>query len=429
MGLIGTCLGRRVRGVSGTQASGPPGSVDGQALPCSTEARSRMRPAATPMRRPTAIYLPSGAPSPPAGSRLRDQGRCALTGCQWILAWTWTATPRTAANASAVPPRFAGDGKDNDCDGLVDFKVDKGRPVPCRECKPVTFTFTADQVHPEVSGHCGATASTCAAVGQEVQLSFGVNPVYYQQCRFQPVDLSAFDADNANGRGGEGVVELVFCLRARLAGCHLNFWYGEFPKRQGFPLLSARPNGARGLGPGCYVRHFRPEDARCAGFLMLPPGLPTECRHDPDSRDSPFWSCPQSRWTSLADSCRPALTSAPLFVTVEFCSTDAAGAVIVKSVKYLPEPASAVAPLIAPRVRAARRSLYARTSAHRGSRPARVCAPRLGRRASACRRFVARRGRRHRTSSRPPAARRPPQAGPGLDLKFPLPDQSTCTPP
>ena len=271
-------------------------------------------------------------PALPGGISACQDGHCALVGCM-NGAVDLDRDPLNGCECQRGAEEICNDGKDNDCDGLIDYKIEDGHPVPCQRC--VAQPLLPQDIRPEEPGHCGTMADTCeAARDGGILLTFCADPSNWQQCRAQAVDLSSFDADGP--QGGSGVLEVIFCVTDVFRGCRLNLWYGEFPARKGFGLIND-DEIRTGINPGCYVRYFRPEDARCAAYTQAPPGLAPTCVKPPDEGPM-FYRCAGGRWGALDDSCRVAMNQAPLFVTVEFCSATLTGSVVVKSWRYLPEP-------------------------------------------------------------------------------------------
>lgn len=155
-------------------------------------------------------------------------------------------------------------------------------------------------------------------------LSECASPYPWAQCRYDAVDLNAFDADH----DASGVLEVSLCLEGPAAGQKQNalgIYYGQYPGRKRFSYFTdAELN--EGVVAGCYTRHFRPDGASC----QPESGIPSVCQT----------ACVGGRWTSLSSECLFNYNGVPLWLTAENCRGTAVSASIKQaSFRYLTGPA------------------------------------------------------------------------------------------
>ncbi len=267
--------------------------------------------------------IPGLSPDRPCGS---NQGQC-RSGWQRCVDGSYAGE----CVGAVAPSTETCDGVDNDCNGIVD-DVTGGCPgMGCQISTIATSGDAALEVSTDVAP-CGP--GSCFVDGTAAVMSFCCQPGSWTQCRFEePVDLDRFDADHE----GHGVLELEFCLSERMSGAALSFYYGTYPYRKGLSLLSDAERST-GLGPGCYVRYFSPQDAQCAAYdpNQLPsPDFPVACAH---AGAGPLWPCPGGRWSALDERCGAApfdYKAVPFWVTAEFCDGPASAAVSIRSIRLL----------------------------------------------------------------------------------------------
>jgi hypothetical protein len=260
-------------------------------------------------------------------------GECRRTGTK-VCAPNGFGTVCDATPGTPTPETC--NGKDDDCDGLVDYTIVAGVPTNQCQCEPPLLaaqTVAQDsQQNTCLDTQCNLTSSAnSCSPGWSMRycLNACLTPYPYAQCKFGTFSLNQFDADN----GGKGTLEVKFCLDQQIHG-GLNLWYGQYPQRKTLLLLndSERVNG---LGPGCFTRFFRPGSARCSQFspgATLPsPGLPAACRKE-------NWICPDGKWTGLGSECKFDYDNVPIYVTAEQCVTGGAVQATVTgiSVRYYP---------------------------------------------------------------------------------------------
>src|ERR1019366_10064668 len=197
------------------------------------------------------------------------------------------------------------DGLDNDCNSLIDFTLVGGLPVSTCQCRDQTLRAAAAEPQ------CGQLA-TCAtpqcsvtnggeALGVSYTLGACVVPYPWAQCRFDSVDLNAFDADH----GATGILEVSLCVVGPQPGETLNgvgLYYGKYPGRKRFAFFTEQEL-SQGISAGWYTRHFRPQNAAC----QPEPGIPSTCMS----------GCTNGQWgASNHPECVFSYDQTPLWVTV-----------------------------------------------------------------------------------------------------------------
>lgn len=239
---------------------------------------------------------------------------------------------QSACEGGVGPTEETCDGTDEDCNGIVD-DVEGGCPGDGCSPKELALSSTALVETSTVVPPCGA--GQCFLDGIHASMSFCITPGSWTQCRFDGVDLNVFDADH----GGRGVIEVQFCVSDRLSALLLTLYYGRYPYRKGFPLLSDVER-TQGLGPGCFTKYFSPADAQCAAYDLTPTptaDFPPQCTH-PGSLA--LWPCPDGKWAELDPICGAApfdYDGSPLWLTAEFSDARASASVSLRSIRYFPE--------------------------------------------------------------------------------------------
>jgi hypothetical protein len=181
---------------------------------------------------------------------------------------------------------------------------------------------------------CGMTF--CQRHAGSLALNYCCDVGIFAQCHVEGVDLNRFDADH----DGQGVLEVSFCVTDPVARSMLHIWYGVYPFRKALPLVGTdAPDLA--LGPGCYVRYFSPQDARCAAFNPGQLPVSDDGRRFPAACAGPApqfytWPCEDGRWGSADPSCVFDYDQTPLWLTVENCVGRSSTTVSIESVNYLP---------------------------------------------------------------------------------------------
>jgi hypothetical protein len=175
------------------------------------------------------------------------------------------------------------DGKDNDCDGLVDYIID-GYGLPKSQCE---CTQTPVRGTSPYKSECGVqppcTPPKCSIGSAEGEMGIDYSLQacnIWEQCSFQSVDLNAFDADHGN----VGLLEVSLLVSGLESGEKMNgigLFYGPYPGRKHFAFFSDQELN-QGISNGPYTRYFRPTDVTCQPET----GLPSTC----------LSGCPGGKW-------------------------------------------------------------------------------------------------------------------------------------
>jgi hypothetical protein len=224
------------------------------------------------------------------------------------------------------------DGIDNDCDGMIDY-VEKawGYSSVC-DCKDTKLSVSKIE-RDDDTNHTGCTTGYCGwdADGVSPWMAFCCDAKgAWSQCRFSPVDLNAFDADN----GGRGALEVVVELAGSVRGLGLSLWYGDYPKRKKLVILDGKEGAT--IGPGRITRVFSSEDAQC-------PAYEANVLNDPAFKDfprncvagDPAWVCDKGRWAQLSAECAFDYGASTMYLTAEHCSAEVRSSASIVSVRYV----------------------------------------------------------------------------------------------
>lgn len=165
------------------------------------------------------------------------------------------------------------DGKDNDCDGLVDYIID-GNGLPKSQCECTQTTVRGTLLNKSECGPQPCALPTCSIGSAEGEMGIDYSLQacsIWEQCSFKSVDLDAFDADHGNA----GLLEVSLRVSGLESGEKMNgigLFYGPYPGRKHFAFFSAQELN-QGISNGLYTRYFRPTDATCPSET----GLPSTC--------------------------------------------------------------------------------------------------------------------------------------------------------
>jgi hypothetical protein len=232
------------------------------------------------------------------------------------------AAADAATQDACVPAMETCNELDDDCDGLVDYRVVAGRPESACLCIAADVRTQTARRDP---GEPAVRASECGVSEQSMTMTFELGacsaPYPWAQCIFEHAALNQFDADHAAEGGGEGALEIQFCIDQPMNGA-LNLYYGEYPRRKRLHLLSADEE-MNGLAAGCYRRLREPSDAECPVFSTIvssesASALPEACRQ----------GCERGLWSGEDDVCAFDYDSVPLYLTAEFCRPGIVGRLV-----------------------------------------------------------------------------------------------------
>ena len=206
------------------------------------------------------------------------------------------------------------DGKDNDCNNLIDDNCQA--PTACAPVLVVSQSATPDEG--PAAGRCASTqcsltspGSVCGGTGWSMYFCLNTCDTSgpWTQCVFKNGSLDQFDADNGNA----GTLEVKFCVTTTMHQ-GLSVWYGTYPRRKKLFLFSAAERAA-GVAPGCYTKYFRPQSAACGNFQATDAvDLPIACRKY-------NWVCSNGQWTNADPTCKFDYDNVPLWLTAEDCQT------------------------------------------------------------------------------------------------------------
>jgi hypothetical protein len=213
-------------------------------------------------------------------------------------------------------------GKDDDCDGLIDFSINPVLHLPVSACICQAPEIQPSSFQKDVgsAGLCDNSLDrlTCTIDADgHMTMDYciqtctpGLGP--WAQCIFKPTSLDDFDADHA----GEGLLKVIFYINASVTGS-LNLYYGTFPQRKRLNLAS----GA--LAAGLYSRLFRPQDAQCPTYssMTFPPSCVPGSTTKPESciPDACRTGCTAGRWSDENPICGFSYSNVPLWLTFEYC--------------------------------------------------------------------------------------------------------------
>jgi hypothetical protein len=228
------------------------------------------------------------------------------------------------------------DGLDNDCDGVVDHMLAAPGYVSVCDCGDERLTPTVAQTDQDLN-HATCTTAPCdlGTDGATPRMEFCCsNNGAWSQCRYLDVDLSRFDADGE----ARGVLEVVIDLPESVPGLALDLWYGNYPMRKKFPILTGKE--APAVGPGLVTKFFVPEDAECPAYVQSDRSA-LEFADFPSVCIAPTrpWSCPQGKWTVLDSQCAFDYRKSIVYLTAENCAATVRSTVSVVALRYYPDVA------------------------------------------------------------------------------------------
>ena len=281
---------------------------------------------------------PATSPDIPCGPP--DRGECA-SGRRTCDAATRTYSACSGGRGPADDDPC--DGKDNDCDGLVDGVIRDGRIVARLTCvceprklRPLTSGTDTSTDFPQCTTHmCSLDSSTSA-----LSMSFccATNGAW-SQCLARNVDLNDFDADG----GAKGILEVAVYFPTQLRGLGLSIWIGEYPRRKKYPLLAPSDQN-EAIGPGIVLWYLRPSQAVCPQYTQKDleqsvfADFPPECIYEPPD-GGPSRACQDGKWSVVNPKCAFSYDQVPVYFTAESCAATVDASATLLSVTYLPSPA------------------------------------------------------------------------------------------
>jgi hypothetical protein len=199
-------------------------------------------------------------------------------------------TTRCAVDTSRIGVEIC-DGKDNNCDGFVDYTLTSSGLQSACQCDQVAPSFLNASDKSMTQNLCSSTQ--CSNTSDALSMSFCLDcsqiPLPYALCETTvPFDMTRFDGNNATGNFLEVVFDYI-SLTPVLAP--INLWYREASgPRKYLPLLRV------GNLPGSYTRVFTADNvcipktngwgAGCAGAT---PGA--DCGCDPNDTCGSYSGC------------------------------------------------------------------------------------------------------------------------------------------
>ncbi len=235
------------------------------------------------------------------------------------------------------------DGKDNDCDGLVDGVVRDGRIVTRSTCvceprklRPMTAGKDTSLDFPNCTTRACSLDSTTSALS--MSFCCATNGAW-SQCLARNVDLNEFDADG----GGHGILEVAAYFPTELRGMGLSLWIGEYPRRKKYPLLQPRDQN-EAIGPGIVLWYLRPSQAICPQYKQADlkqdafKGFPQDCVYESPDGGAPR-ECRDGKWSAINPACAFSYDQVPVYFTAESCAATVDASATLLSVTYFPSPA------------------------------------------------------------------------------------------
>jgi hypothetical protein len=230
------------------------------------------------------------------------------------------------AEVCSVAPGVPGDektdpcnGKDDDCDGLVDYYVSEGKPYSVCICRSSDYSAPTPSEDPSSTSLCNVAhplaCETNSDEGMVIDFCVAARATQglWAQCVFHDTSSwQTFDADWS----GEGLVEVRFDVSAPLRGA-IDLYVGAYPKRKFVVLADGN------IAAGSYHKLVRPQDMRCPTYLTG--NNPPDCL--PPSYDSPLGcippacrnGCTDGSWSAggILPECRFGYSAVPLWLTFE----------------------------------------------------------------------------------------------------------------
>lgn len=252
-----------------------------------------------------------------------------------------------SCDALAGPP--AGEScndRDDDCDGLVDYTLSAGKIESACVCAGVGLQVqmqTHEPQHGEPAGEpeCAVSAE---GIGMAYQLNRCPQPRPGEPPPY-PWAQCMFQALSLNRFDADHRVvgELPAVLEVRFcvnAGVHGALnLYYGTYPRRKRLRLLTSQEGQDGLVPGCYTRFFASSDAECPVFAG--PLDPKDAANELDAKCRS--GCDAGRWSDKSSACSFDYDNVPLYLTAEFCAAGVDdGAVTVTGVQLRFDSASCV---------------------------------------------------------------------------------------